>query len=338
MKIHQLAFLVSLLSTFNQAKVCLLYGMSECNGVIGCRLVDIHDPAVPIGYPFQSIRCLLIDDQGQIIDKISNPNKIGQIHIGGPTLFHGYLNDPERTNDIFTTIDNQIYIRTGDLARYNVRGELVYVQRIDFQIKIRGQRVETTEIENTIINWSTDKISNCLVTKASHNEDLLVAYIVSNDLQLETDNIRDYCNRHMPQYMVPSYYVVLDKFPLNSNLKVDRKQLPQPSLHNAASTQFTRSYSQPMLELEERVHHLWCSTLQLDSIPHHMNGFALGCSSLSLMQFFNYYQVHFTPDKQLNVQEFFNNPTIANHVQLLANSKSTALIIWGPLCLRKGKQ
>jgi hypothetical protein len=136
--------------------------------------------------------------------------------------------------------------------------------------------------------------------------------------------------------MVPTYIVILDKFPLNANGKIDRKQLPLPSLPCDASTKFNPDDDRPMSELEEKVHELWCSTLQLDTVPSHMNCFALGGTSLSLMQFFNYYQYHLTPDKQLNVLEFFMNPTIAEHIQLLTNSKTEAHIIWSSLHLEQG--
>ena len=148
----------------------------------------------------------------------------------GPTIFYCYLNDLEHTNNIFVTINNQIYIKTGDLARYNLRGELISVGRVDFQIKIRGQRVEATEIENTIKSWSPSKITDCLVTKVPQSDDLLVAYVISNDSEVEIEEIRAYCNKHLRQYMVPSYFVVLDKFPLNANGKIDRKQLPPSSV------------------------------------------------------------------------------------------------------------
>ena len=237
---------------------------------------------------------------------------------------------------MFVTIKNQVYIKTGDLARYNTRGELVYVGRTDFQIKINGQRVETSEIENTIINWCPSKISNCLVTKTPPNDNLLVAYIISNDLELDTEEIRNYCNKHLRQYMIPSYFIVLNKFPLNANGKIDRKQLPLLSIDWDAFTYSIRSSDQSMSELEEKVHSLWCSILRVDTIPFHMNCFALGASSLSLMQFFNYYQVHLAPDKELNVLDFFIDPTIAKHVQLLINSKTKLPIIQSPLYLIQG--
>ena len=185
---------------------------------------------------------------------------------------------------------------------------------------------------------SAGKISDCLVMKADQNDDLLVAYIGSNDPKLDIEEIREYCRQHLHQYMIPSYFVVLDKLPRNVNGKVDRKQLPPfTSLHHT-SINALQSDDQSMSELERKVHDLWCSTLQLDTIPHHMNCFALGGSSLSLMQLFNTYQFHSVPDKQLNVLDFFANPTIDNHVKLLINSKSkTSEHRHHPLHLVEGK-
>ncbi|CAF1312241.1 unnamed protein product [Adineta steineri] len=220
MKPQQLVRLVGVLQSFD-VKVCTQYGMTECNGALGCRLLNFDDGFVPIGHPLPGYRCLLINKQGQIIHSTNRSSEIGQLHIGGSALFDRYFNDPERTDNMFVTIDNQIYMKTGDLARYNERGELVHSGRIDFQVKVHGQRVETTEIENTIITWSSDKISNCLVTKAPQNDDFLVAYVVSNDLQIDTEELRQHCRKYLRQYMVPSIFIILEKLPLNANGKID---------------------------------------------------------------------------------------------------------------------
>ena len=207
---------------------------------------------------------------------------------------------------------------------------------MDFQIKIRGQRVETTEIENTIINYSPDRISNCLVVKAPHNDDSLIAYIVSSDLAYDISQIRDHCQRHLRQYMVPSHFVVLDKLPVNASGKIDRKQLPLLALLSDASTNLPQINNPFTSELETRVFDLWRSEFGLPNISHHMNCFELGGSSLSLMQLFNKYQHQLVPDKKLNVLDFFINPTIANHAQLLMNSESKTTTIWHPLHLIQG--
>jgi hypothetical protein len=258
------------------------------------------------------------------------------IFFTGSVLFNCYLNDPENTANMFVTINKQVYMKTGDLARYNTRGELVYFGRIDYQIKVHGQRVEPAEIENTIINCSPSKISNCLVTKAPQTDNLLVAYVISNDLELDTKEIRDYCNKHLRPYMVPCYIIVLDKFPVNANGKIDRNQLPLSSLRCDASTNCVQIEDQQMSKLEKKVYSLWCSTLQLDVIPRHMNYFALGGSSLSLIELYKHYQLYLAPDKQFNVLDFFTNPTIAKHVQLLINGETKTDIVWTPLHLVQG--
>ena len=227
-------------------------------------------------------------------------------------------------------------MKTGDLGRYNERGELIHAGRVDFQVKIRGQRVETTEIENTIVNYCAHTISNCLVTKFPDNDDLLVAYIISNDSQLNIDKIRNHCENYLHRYMIPSYFVILDQLPLNSNGKVDRKQLPIPTALHQTSTNVVQIADQPTSELEEKIYKLWCSTLQLFAIPCHMNLFALGGSSLSLMELFSKYQSQLAPDKQINVKDFFINPTIAEHTKLLISSKSKITTAWHPLHLIQG--
>ncbi|CAF4074768.1 unnamed protein product, partial [Adineta steineri] len=229
MKPQQWTQFANLLSSYN-VQICALYGTSESGVVLGCQLLNIKDTNIPIGYPLPTVQCLLVDDNGKIINTKDNSHEIGQIHIGGPTLFHSYLNDPELSGSRFTAINNQVYIKTGDLARYNAQGKLYYVERTDFQIKIRGQRLETTEIENTITNSYPGKISDCVVTKLAQNEDLLVAYVVSKASELDTEQIRNHCNKHLYQYMVPSIFVFLKQLPLNANGKLDRQRLPMPDI------------------------------------------------------------------------------------------------------------
>ena len=137
-------------------------------------------------------------------------------------------------------IDNEEYFKTGDLARYNAKGELVHAGRIDFHIKIDDQRVETDEIERTVIACSSNEISNCLVIKLSQDDELLVTYVISDNSQFDIESIRNYCKDHLRQYMVPSYFVLLDKFPLDENGKVDRKKLPLTSLPSDVPMQFVK--------------------------------------------------------------------------------------------------
>ncbi|CAF1166800.1 unnamed protein product [Adineta steineri] len=322
MKPQQLVKLVGVLQSFD-IKVCTQYGMTECNTVLGCRLLNFDDGFVPMGHPLPGYRCLLIDKQGQIIHSTNRSSEIGQLHIGGSALFNRYFNDPERTNNMFVTIDNEIYMKTGDLARYNERGELVHAGRIDFQVKVHGQRVETTEIESTIITWSSDKISNCLVTKVPQNDDFLVAYIVSSDLQIDTEEIRQHCRKHLRQYMVPSIFIVLEKLPLNANGKIDRKNLPVPDFSTLATIANDHRYVEPKGKVEILVHSLWCEILGHSQISTSANFFSIGGHSLLFIQLYQGYKTTFDADiSMLDIGELFQHPTIANHAQLINQSKN----------------
>ncbi|CAF1437173.1 unnamed protein product, partial [Adineta steineri] len=323
MKPQQLVKLVSVLQSFG-VKVCTQYGMTECNTVLGCQLFSFNDGFVPMGHPLPGYRCLLIDKQGQIIHNTNRSSEIGQLHIGGSALFNRYFNDPERTNNMFVTVDNQIYMKTGDLARYNERDELVHAGRIDFQVKVHGQRVETTEIENTIITWSCDKISNCLVTKAPQNNDFLVAYIVSSDLQIDTEEIRQHCSKYLRQYMIPSIFIVLEKLPLNANGKIDRKNLPVPDFSAFATIANEQRYEEPKGKVEILVHSLWCEILSHSQISTSANFFSIGGHSLLFIQLYQGYKTTFDVDiSMLDIGELFQHSTIANHAQLINQSKIT---------------
>ncbi|CAF4019630.1 unnamed protein product [Adineta steineri] len=321
MKPQQLVKLVGVLQSFD-IKVCTQYGMTECNGALGGRLLSFDDGFVPMGYPLPGYRCLLIDKQGQTINSTNRSSKIAQLHIGGSALFNRYYNDPERTDNMFVTIDNQIYMKTGDLARYNERGELVHAGRIDFQVKVHGQRVETSEIENTIITWSPNKISNCLVTKAPQNDDFLVAYVVSNDSQIDTEELRQHCSKYLRQYMVPSIFIVLEKLPLNVNGKIDRKNLPIPDFSVLATVANDRRYIEPTGKVEILVHSLWSEILGHSRISTMANFFSIGGHSLLFIRIYQHYRTLFNCDKEtINIRTFLDHNTIAEHAKLLENIK-----------------
>ncbi|CAF1420288.1 unnamed protein product [Adineta steineri] len=321
LKPQQWTQFANLLSSYN-VQICVLYGTSESGVVLGCQLLNIKDTDIPIGYPLPTIQCLLIDDNGKIINTTDNSHEIGQIHIGGPTLFNCFLNNPELSGSRFTVINNQVFIKTGDLARYNEQGKLFYVERVDFQIKIRGQRVETTEIENTITNSYPGKISDCVVTKLARNDDLLVAYVVSKESDLDTEQIQNYCNKHLQQYMVPSIFVFLKQLPLNANGKVDRQRLPVPDISVLSTNAIDRQYLEPKNEMETFVHSVWCKILGCNRISTRTNFFSIGGHSLLFIQIYQYYQTLFNlDDEAINIRSFFEHNTIAEHAQLLENIK-----------------
>ncbi|CAF1154799.1 unnamed protein product [Didymodactylos carnosus] len=229
--------LVSLLASHlsADARIYNIYGSSECGNITAYLINNPHEinssTVMPIGRPLSSYQCYILNDEMQP----ANLDQIGEVYIGGPGVFKGYV-CPILTEKALINIPGvkEKCFRTGDLAKYNSNGEIIYVSRTDFQIKIHSQYIETGEIENVILASCND-ISDCIVVKVSNEkseQDCVAAYIELSSLQLERDNlsleshIQEYCRSRLPLHMIPSSFIILNKLPLNSNGKVDRKQLP----------------------------------------------------------------------------------------------------------------
>ena len=161
-------------------------------------------------------------------------------------MFAGYRNRDDLTREVLIEHDGYLCYRTGDLGRLDTNnGQIEYLGRRDFQVKIRGQRIELDEIENTIMRCSPN-ISNCLVLKVTNaSVDHLIAYIESTDEIYSTDDsdLRKFCNENLSPFMVPSFFIILDKFPLSQSGKIDRKRLPSPNIMDISKEQNVASSS-----------------------------------------------------------------------------------------------
>ncbi|CAF4469602.1 unnamed protein product, partial [Didymodactylos carnosus] len=216
----------------------------------------------------------------------------------------------------------------------------------DYQIKLRGQRIETGEIEKLLLQSSKD-IKSCVVLK-THDEKLkqdhLIAYVellskTKADESSLLSQINEYCQSHLPLYMIPSMFIILDQLPLNSNGKIDRKQLPKPdfSKHQIYSNNTTENleYIEPKTDLENELHLLWSKLFSLEKLSMNQNFFSLGGNSLLLMKLFTYYQGNFSLKQDMNIIVFFKHPTIIDHVRLImsqmnVDDQSSKLKKWHP--------
>ncbi len=155
-------------------------------------------------------------------------------------MFASYRNRDDLTQQVLIEHDGYFCYRTGDLGRLDTNnGQIEYLGRRDYQVKIRGQRIELDEIEHTIMRCSPN-ISNCLVLKVTNaSVDHLVAYIESNDENYSTNDseIRKFCIEHLSPFMVPSFFIVLDKFPLSQSGKIDRARMPPPNITDTSKEQ-----------------------------------------------------------------------------------------------------
>ncbi len=253
------------------------YGPTE-NHITTTYTVNSSTPIVPIGVPVQGT-------QVYILDSHFHPVPIGvhgELCIGGDGLARGYLNNQRQTDEKF--IPNpfgkgKLY-RTGDLVCYLPDGNIKFLGRIDTQVKILGFRIELDEVEEVIREYP--KISDCIAIakETDHNEKHLVVYIEPKEGEKPiVDEIRAFVVSKLPKHSVPSYIVLLDKFPLTPNGKIDKRKLPLPT---AGLEQ--RAFNPPVTPTEKRLASIWSDLLKISKINRQDNFFHLGGHSILAMQ------------------------------------------------------
>lgn len=243
----------------------------------------------------------------------------GEIYIGGSGLARGYLNRPELTaerfvKDPFCEKEGARLYRTGDLARYLPNGEMEYLGRIDDQVKIRGFRIELGEIESVISSF--DDVREAVVTtrEEQKGDKRLVAYVVSRtDSKIEPAELRNYLREKLPDYMVPSAFVQLEKLPLTPNGKVDKKKLPTPEKDTLSDKE---GYVAPRTETETKLAKIWSEMLGVDNIGIHDNFFDLGGHSLLAIRMFS--AVEETFRKSVPLATLFEAGTIEKLAEILS--------------------
>ncbi|CAF1423827.1 unnamed protein product [Adineta steineri] len=233
-----------------------LYGPAETTIVSTFhRVALIEDTrSISIGRPLSNYRCMIMNQYLQS----SVTDKVGELFVGGVGVFAGYLGRDDLTTNALVEIDGQLFYRTGDLVRMDNNGLLHYQGRKDHQIKLHGQRIELGEIERCLL--SITSISACVVMK--WNDDYLVAYVQSSDTNEE--QLRQHCQSHLPPHMNPSFFIILDKLPLNQNGKIDRKLLPSP---NFSSSTDNIDDNVPHNSLEQQLQNIFSQAFHIES-PH----------------------------------------------------------------------
>jgi aryl carrier-like protein len=215
-------------------------------------------------------------------------------------------------------------------------GLLRYLGRKDHQIKLHGQRIELGEIERCLLDTS---ISACIVMK--WDDDHMIAYVQSSNI--DEKQLRKHCEYHLPPYMVPSLFIILEKLPLNANGKIDRKRLPTPNFSTLLPTYLGNDVQSlaPTNEIEVTIHHIWCDIFQQNQIAIDANIFTIGGHSLLLMQLFHRYKMEFHLETHtLPIANLFQQPTIVGHAQLIHQiigiTQYTADYSWSSLHLIQG--
>jgi len=269
---------------------------------------------IPIGYPINNSTAYILSEN---LD-VQPIGVVGEICLGGDGLSRGYLNHPELTAEKFVKDrfrESGTLYKTGDLGRWLPDGKIAFMGRKDNQVKIRGYRIELGEIEHALLSHA--EISQAVVMiKDMHNTKEIVAYIV-NDSLIDKQELRTSLRVMLPDYMLPSYYVLLDTIPLTSNGKVDRKCLPEVTIDDAIQ----QKYVAPNTATELKIAEIWSKILQKNTIGATDSFFELGGHSLKATQLINEYHKSF--QVKLGLKDIFSNPTLVAHANLLEKSKVT---------------
>ncbi|WP_293090392.1 AMP-binding protein [Okeania sp. SIO3B5] len=235
-----------------------VYGPTENTTFSSWYLVEnISEGAtnLPIGCPLSNTQFFVLDRHLQPVP-IGVP---GELYVGGDGLARGYLNRPELTAEKF--IDNPFdsgsktskFYKTGDLVRYLPNGNIEFLGRIDTQVKIRGFRIELGEIQAILLTHPPVEHGIVIPREDTPNNKRLFAYVVSKNPDLTPVHLRQFLLDKLPEYMIPSGFVILEKLPITSNGKVDRKALPAPDIELTRTEEFVA----PKNKIEQTLAEIW---------------------------------------------------------------------------------
>ena len=244
-------------------------------------IMETHYPTVPIGSPIVNTRVYILDQSGHL-QPIGIP---GELCISGDGLARGYLNRPELTaekfikNRSYRSYKTYIFYKTGDLARWLANGNIEFLGRIDQQVKIRGFRIEPAEIENRLLRHENVLEAVVLSRANERGEKYLCAYIVTSAVGgSDVSTLREHLAGYLPDYMIPAYFVRVDRIPLTVSGKIDAKALPEP-----AKSTTSGEYTAPLDDVERKLAEIWADILSLEkkSVGRGAGFFDLGGHSLN---------------------------------------------------------
>jgi amino acid adenylation domain-containing protein len=308
-------------------RVFNLYGPTEDTTYSTFALMDKGSARLPhIGRPIANSQVYLLDRHMQPVP-VGVP---GELYMGGAGLARGYLKRPDLTAERFvpnpfasteyrvpstelsqhsalstqhSALGTRLY-KTGDLAAYLPDGNIQFLGRLDHQVKLRGFRIELGEIEAVLRQHSAVRDAVLMVREDVAGDKRLVAYVVAAQA-ITANDLRGYLREHVPEYMVPSAFVLLEKLPLTPNGKLDRRSLPAPELDRGDG----REYVAPRGPVEEALVGIWASVLGVERVGVHDNFFELGGHSLLATQALS--RVRDVLHVEMPLRRIFETPTVA---------------------------
>ncbi|GAA0890329.1 hypothetical protein GCM10009122_00060 [Fulvivirga kasyanovii] len=280
-----------------------IYGPTETNGVTfhNCDF-NIDNTAIPIGRPIDNSQLFILDEYMRPVPI----GVYGQLYIAGTCLGRGYLNKPELTHSKFVNHpfrEHDKCYQTGDVARFLESGEIEFLGRMDSQVKVRGFRIELSEIEHCLAKHESVQEA-AVVCIEKNSEMFLVAYYVSDNV-LDPLDLKAMLSHSLPYYMIPSYYQHLESIPLTSNGKRNTKYLSDLNI------ELEHKYSPPTDQVEKDLVEIWSTVLNIekDQVGINTDVFDMGGSSLTLMLLVD--KIHWSFGYKLSIGELYNKNKIS---------------------------
>jgi len=273
----------------------------------------------PIGRPLPNVHIYILDENRRPVPI----GVTGEIYIGGVGVARGYLNRPELTAerfliDLYSSESGARMYRSGDLGRWQADGTIDFRGRNDFQVKIRGMRIELGEVEARLMEHPAVREAVVMAREDEPGDKRLVAYYLaaSNEAAeaeaLRPEQLRRHMAESLPEHMAPAAYVRMEAWPRTPSGKLDRRALLAPGKQAYVTS---RGYEPPQGRMEAELAGIWADVLKMDCVGRHENFFALGGHSLSAMQLM--VRLRKALDLDVPVVSLFQNPTIESFAEAL---------------------
>lgn len=293
-----------------------MYGPTETTIWSSCKQLISAGDASCIGKPIGNTKIYVLDPFLQLLP----PHFIGDIFIGGAGLAKGYLKNETLTKEKFIDSPFQkgekIY-HTGDLGKWNSKGELEFLGRSDNQVKIRGYRIELGEVEAHLDQLNGVKTAVVVAKNGVDQESYLVAYVRAEEATFDPQALRLALAKKLPEYMIPNTIIRLESFPLTPNHKIDRKQLSQLRIVRTTEDSSNREATTP---IEIELANLYHEVLDLENKPHvNDNFFALGGHSLNAVRLLNFIEREL--QLRMPLKAVFDHPNVKSLAHYLENSR-----------------
>jgi len=289
-----------------------MYGPTETTIWSTIHRVSQADEPISIGRPIDNTDVWVLDPNRRLLPI----GAVGELYIGGSGVARGYLRRPELTQERFVAHPfrpgERVY-RTGDLARWRPDGTLECLGRADHQVKVRGYRIEPGEIEAALLEHPEVRAAVVTACRDASGENALAAYIVG----AHGFDLRRFLQRKLPDYMIPAWFVSLDRLPLTPNGKVDRNALPKP-----AATGMRVEFVPPKDDVERRLAAIWESVLDVRPVSAHDNFFDLGGHSFLVAKLLRRIDIEF--GKRLSMATVFQAPTIEQLAPVIGDRSGLA--------------